>query len=654
MAKRPNPETNDVKSGKLTAAELASLSAAGYGAAEAALARSRGVGVFAPSSPAIPPQGGGMDPFGHWEPTTPGRPAVNPTLGRAVGAPRAWNYVANLSDWKPTSKLGHVGKFGVGAGMAYATSLATDAAVDWVTKTGNTERVNALTKRLKEQGVDITKEEVSSILMQYADPMAASKVLGMDYNAYAGGVKAGSQIVGAIGGGTATSAGLGSYFQGLRNWIESGAYDERDNMVESIIKQRRDTNSRMKQRVAELGPAMAEGLYGPQYRKDMEMPTLGQVGFNAPRPDTEGMSPEELNARNNYLSTPVQERIWRKDAPLVGGEQFYKDVAEMFPSEQQVVDESNPDAPRILGPATQVPEGLRRQQIDEVMNFHNLAPEVKARVEGGKSADMIYSGQPTFTNPKLKGQVAPPVTSPTAEKKPLSGGQVEVTGTSSLPNPTLSPPSNPQEAINNIITAGVSRGLSPIAAEMENYINKQQGMKTAQQRDAEIAEALKDPNSAFSQAARRNYEGAQANRPYALVPEDQLKGRSQGDAYAMKLLLRGDITADQMPNNYGSQVVDRQLRGEMGMVNYNEKGYQAQAENTGFWDSRENAKAKGTDQLHDYFMSVAESNRLNRRQKLGITPTTQVPDLLRNTTFVTTPNGNVMSKGKGMDGWSWE
>lgn len=114
----------------------------------------------------------------------------------------------------------------------------------------------------------------------------------------------------------------------------------------------------------------------------------------------------------------------------------------------------------------------------------------------------------------------------------------------------------------------------------------------------------------------RHYAGIQAqkaNNPYGLVPKDQLKGRSQGDAYAMKLLMRGDITPDQMPNRHGAWM-DSEMNGDMAIIPDvdNEALYQAQARQTGFWDSRENNRARAIDQDFDALQKQADENIRNR------------------------------------------
>lgn len=503
------------------------------------------------------------------------------------------------------------------------------------------ERIDAVHAKLQKAGYNVSKEEVAKSFGIVGD-------VWRDQGAWFGlGKGRMNQFWAGEGAGRLAAAlytgGASELAQPFRVLQQAGAEGSADDAIASAIMADMQRRQFVERKSANMGSDIATGLYGDLISSDKSVVAQMANAFGAPTgviPKAPPRNAFKAEQEALYSTQDPSTRFLQSGAAERGGKQFYEDVYSQLPF---FADKDGNFVVRGTGV-----EDVAPQYIDPKMA--RAAYDAVLANAGVITQQELY--QRSFGTDMPQAVVAN-ANQPTQEQKlPSGGGMREVTSTSTLPAPRLAPPSSPEEVNNNIITGGVARGLSPQAAIMENYINKS-GRKTAEQRDAEIAAALQDPNSAFSQAARRNYAGAQANMPYAPVPESQLKGRTQGDAYAMKLLLRGDITPDQMPNQYGNYI-DRELKGEAPMHGLNEAAYMGQARNTGFYDSREANRARGTDQLFNYFTNVAESNRLNRRQKLGMTPTTQAPDLLKGITPVPNPNGNMRSEGYGMDGYSWE
>ena len=203
---------------------------------------------------------------------------------------------------------------------------------------------------------------------------------------------------------------------------------------------------------------------------------------------------------------------------------------------------------------------------------------------------------PLFTNPK------PAATAPAT--KPAVGPK-DVMANAKAPDyvsqryAAMTPDAMRTEYLNEVLKRRMGYSDEPMNDQLALF-GKSQGMNEGK----------------MNEAMNRHYAGIQAskaNNPYGLVPEDQLKGRSQGDAYAMKLLMRGDITPDQMPNQYGA-FMNSEMNGDMSIIPDvdNEAGYQAQAAQTGFWDSRENNRARAIDQDFDALKKQADENIRNR------------------------------------------
>lgn len=139
--------------------------------------------------------------------------------------------------------------------------------------------------------------------------------------------------------------------------------------------------------------------------------------------------------------------------------------------------------------------------------------------------------------------------------------------------------------------------------------------------------------SQFNAALNRHYAGAQANNPYAQVPKDQLKGRDQGTANALRLLSKGLITADQMPRDYVDPRNPKESKpfGESYDVdaqgNVRSTGYQRYmdwADKNGFFDSRQARLAKAMD---DSFQQTYDA--LNADQAARINAYNHTQEVIR-------------------------
>jgi hypothetical protein len=84
-------------------------------------------------------------------------------------------------------------------------------------------------------------------------------------------------------------------------------------------------------------------------------------------------------------------------------------------------------------------------------------------------------------------------------------------------------------------------------------------------------------------ALDRHYAGVQANNPYARMTKEQLGGRDEGTAIALKLLRAGHITSDQMP------MIAKPTWSDDNAQRFGEAEYQ------GFSDSRQRQAMEGVD-----------------------------------------------------------
>lgn len=146
-------------------------------------------------------------------------------------------------------------------------------------------------------------------------------------------------------------------------------------------------------------------------------------------------------------------------------------------------------------------------------------------------------------------------------------------------------------------------GLSPKASEMWGTWGLEgqtgSGLMPAKLADEQFARDAKDPNSNLNQAMVRLRAGSLANNIYANVPANELNGRDQGTANALRLLKAGIITSDQMPEGDASRWLDKQLADPTGELyqNFNADRMQSEFDDQGYYDSRRMDRARGVDQM---------------------------------------------------------
>lgn len=95
-------------------------------------------------------------------------------------------------------------------------------------------------------------------------------------------------------------------------------------------------------------------------------------------------------------------------------------------------------------------------------------------------------------------------------------------------------------------------------------------------------------------ALDRHYAGVQANNPYARMTKEQLGGRDEGTAIALKLLRAGHITSDQMPMTAKPTWSDDNAQ-RLGKAEYQ-----------GFSDSRQRQMMEGVDAAYGAFQGAKE------------------------------------------------